>query len=78
MNSEIIAAYLAHEKERKELGVPPLPLNTIQTSEVCKLLENPEGNEEFLLALFKDRISPGVDPSAEIKADFLNRFLKTD
>jgi len=75
MNSEIIAAYLAHEKERKEHGIPPLPLNTSQTTEVCRLLEKPEGNEDFLLHLFKDRISPGVDPSAEIKADFLNKIL---
>ncbi|NJO90253.1 MAG: aconitate hydratase B, partial [Chloroflexia bacterium] len=78
MNSEVIAAYLEHEKERKELGIPPLPLNTVQTAEVCKLLENPDGQEEFLLDLFKNRIAPGVDPSAEIKADFLNKILKNE
>jgi aconitate hydratase 2/2-methylisocitrate dehydratase len=78
MNSEVIAAYLKHEKERKELGIPPLPLNTVQTAEVCKLLENPGDQEEFLLDLFKNRIAPGVDPSAEIKADFLNKILKNE
>ncbi len=75
MNSEIIDAYLKHEEERKQLGIPPLPLNTVQTTEVCKLLENPEGHEDFLMNLFTQRISPGVDPSAEIKADFLNKIL---
>jgi aconitate hydratase 2/2-methylisocitrate dehydratase len=78
MNSEVIAAYLKHEKERKELGIPPLPLNTVQTAEVCKLLENPGDQKEFLLDLFKNRIAPGVDPSAEIKADFLNKILKNE
>lgn len=75
MNNEVMAAYLQHEKERKELGIPPLPLNTIQTAEVCKLLEKPEGQEDFLLNLLKERIAPGVDPSAKIKADFLNKIL---
>ena len=75
MTNEVIEAYLKHEKERKELGIPPLPLNTVQTIEICKLLENPGEQKEFLLHLFKERISPGVDPSAEIKADFLNNIL---
>lgn len=75
MNSEIIQAYLKHEDERKQLGIPPLPLNTIQTAEVCKLLEAPQGHEDFLMNLFTQRIAPGVDPSAEIKADFLNKIL---
>ena len=78
MNSKTMTAYLKHVKERKELGVLPLPLNTIQTAEVCKLLEKPDGHEEFLLDLFKNRIAPGVDPSAEIKADFLNKILNDE
>ncbi len=78
MNSEIIKAYLEHEKERQALGIPPLPLNTVQTTELCKLLENPEGHEDFLMNLFTQRISPGVDPSAEIKAAFLGKILKNE
>jgi len=75
-NNDIINAYLQHQKERNEIGLPALPLNTIQTAEVCKLLENPpQGQESFLIQLFKDRISPGVDPSAEIKAAFLNKIV---
>ncbi len=78
MNNEIITAYLKHEEERKSMGIPPLPLNTVQTSAVCKLLENPEGQEDFLMNLFVQRISPGVDPSAEIKANFLGKILKNE
>ena len=76
MNSEIMNAYLKHEAERKALGIPALPLNSVQATELCKLLENPEnGQEDFLMNLFTQRISPGVDPAAEIKADFLGGIL---
>jgi len=35
-------------------------------------LENPEkAQEEFLLSLLRDRVSPGVDPAAEVKANWL-------
>ncbi len=76
MNSEIINAYLEHEKERNAKGIPALALNSVQAAEVCRLLENPEkGKEEFLMHLFTQRISPGVDPAAEIKANFLGAIL---
>ena len=76
MNSEIMNAYLKHEAERKEMGIPALPLNSVQATELCKLLENPEkGQEDFLMNLFTQRISPGVDPAAEIKANFLGKIL---
>lgn len=68
----MIEAYLQHENERKAQGIPALPLNPEQTAELCKLLENPPaGKEEFLLHLLKERVSPGVDPAAEVKAGFL-------
>ncbi len=77
MNSEIFNAYLKHEAERNEIGIPALPLNSIQAAELCKLLKKPEkGEEDFLMNLFTQRISPGVDPAAEIKADFLGDILK--
>ena len=69
-------SYLKHEAERKEMGIPALPLNSVQAVELCKLLVNPEkGQEIFLMNLFTQRISPGVDPAAEIKADFLGEIL---
>ncbi|MEJ2700052.1 MAG: aconitate hydratase B, partial [Desulfuromonadales bacterium] len=73
----MIEAYLKHQEERNAQGIPALPLNPEQTAELCKLLQNPPaGKEEFLLGLFKERISPGVDPAAEVKAAFLDQILK--
>ncbi|HEX9873320.1 MAG TPA: bifunctional aconitate hydratase 2/2-methylisocitrate dehydratase [Deferrimonas sp.] len=73
----MIEAYLKHEQERNAQGIPALPLNPEQVAGLCKLLQAPPaGKEPFLLNLFKERISPGVDPSAEVKADFLGKLLK--
>jgi aconitate hydratase 2 / 2-methylisocitrate dehydratase len=73
----MIEAYLAHEAERKAQGIPALPLNPEQTADLCKLLEAPPaGKEEFLLHLLKERVSPGVDPAAEVKAAFLAGIVK--
>ncbi|ALC16273.1 aconitase [Desulfuromonas soudanensis] len=73
----MIEAYLKHEQERNAQGIPALPLNPEQVAGLCKLLQAPPaGKEAFLLHLFKERISPGVDPSAEVKADFLGKLLK--
>jgi aconitate hydratase 2/2-methylisocitrate dehydratase len=72
----MIEQYLQHEAERNAMGIPARPLEPDQTSELCKILESPpEGKEEFLLHLLKERISPGVDPSAEVKALFLDRII---
>ena len=72
----MIEAYLAHEAERAAQGIPALPLTPEQTTELCKLLEAPPaGKEEFLLNLLKERVSPGVDPAAEVKAGFLAAIL---
>jgi aconitate hydratase 2/2-methylisocitrate dehydratase len=68
----MIDAYLMHEKERNAQGIPALPLNADQATELCQLLQKPpKGKEQFLLNLLKERISPGVDPAAKVKAEFL-------
>ena len=68
----MIEAYLKQEAERKALGIPAKPLDPEQTAALCKLLEAPPaGKEAFLLELLKERVSPGVDPSAGVKAAFL-------
>ncbi|HZV81978.1 MAG TPA: aconitate hydratase B, partial [Geobacteraceae bacterium] len=73
----MIEAYLKHEEERNAQGIPALPLNPEQTAELCNLLENPpKGREEFLVNLLKERVSPGVDPAAEVKAAFLAAIIK--
>ncbi|MBS3819308.1 bifunctional aconitate hydratase 2/2-methylisocitrate dehydratase [bacterium] len=73
----MLDSYLKHQKERKKQGIPPLPLNPEQTKEVCEALQNPpQGKEEFLLNLLKHRVTPGVDPSAKVKANWLDRLVK--
>lgn len=68
----MIDEYLQHEQERARLGIPPLPLSAEQTAGLCTLLTDPPpGREEFLLTLLEERVSPGVDPAARVKADFL-------
>ncbi len=72
----MIEAYLMHENERNAQGIPALPLSPEQTSAVCGLLQNPPvGKDDFLMTLFTERVSPGVDPAAEVKADFLAEIL---
>jgi aconitate hydratase 2/2-methylisocitrate dehydratase len=34
------------------------------------------GQERLLLDLLENRVPPGVDPAAKVKADFLGRILK--
>jgi aconitate hydratase 2 / 2-methylisocitrate dehydratase len=75
----MLELYRKHVAERAELGIPPLPLDAKQTSELCELLKNPPaGEEETLLHLLRDRISPGVDPSAYVKAGFLTAIAKEE
>ena len=72
----MIDAYLMHEKERNAQGIPALPLTADQAKELCQLLQKPpKGQEQFLLNLLKERISPGVDPAAEVKAGFLAEVI---
>ena len=64
--------YYAHVEERAEEGVPPLALNQEQTGQVVELLKNPPaGKEEELVELITNRVNPGVDPAAQVKAEFL-------
>ncbi len=73
----MIDAYLQHEAERKAQGIPAKPLDPEQTREVCKLLEAPPAGVEALLrGLLENRVSPGVDPAAEVKAAFLADVVK--
>ena len=69
--------YNAHADERSKEGIPPLALTREQANDVVKLLQNiPEGKGDTLLALLRDRVNPGVDPAAHVKADFLIGIVK--
>lgn len=73
----MLDSYFSMGEKREAMGIPNLPLNEEQTTELCGLLENPpSGKEDLLLNLLKNRIAPGVDPSAKIKAAWLNEVAK--
>lgn len=73
----MLEAYRQHATERAKLGIPPLPLNAEQASELCELLKNPpEAEKEELLTLLRDRVPPGVDEAAYVKAGFLTAVAK--
>jgi len=73
----MLQEYRQQVAERAQLGIPPLPLDALQTSALCELLKNPPtGEEELLLNLLRDRIPPGVDQAAYVKAGFLTAIAK--
>ncbi|MBE9226564.1 bifunctional aconitate hydratase 2/2-methylisocitrate dehydratase [Phormidium sp. LEGE 05292] len=73
----MLSGYRQQVEERAKLGIPPLPLSAQETSELCELLKNPPaGEEEYLLELLRDRVPPGVDPAAYVKAGFLTAIAK--
>ena len=73
----MLEAYRKHAAEREALGIPALPLTAEQTSELCEILKNPpEAEQEELLALLRDRVPPGVDDAAYVKAGFLTAVAK--
>jgi aconitate hydratase 2/2-methylisocitrate dehydratase len=68
----MLESYRQHVAERAALGIPPLPLTAEQTTQVCEFLKSPPAGEaEELLQLLRDRVPPGVDQAAYVKAGFL-------
>ena len=72
----MLEAYRAHVSERAELGIPPKALDPAWTAELVELLKAPPaGEEEFLLDLIANRVPPGVDEAAYVKASFLSAIV---
>jgi aconitate hydratase 2 / 2-methylisocitrate dehydratase len=70
--ASFLSSYRTAAAEREALGVPALPLSAEQTQALTELLEAPPAGEEaFLLHLLSDRIPPGVDEAAYVKAGWL-------
>ncbi len=69
--------YRKHVENRAAQGIVPQPLNEQQTADLVELLKNPPaGEEETLVDLLENRIPPGVDPAAYVKAAFLAAIVK--
>ncbi|WP_345887157.1 bifunctional aconitate hydratase 2/2-methylisocitrate dehydratase [Shewanella algae] len=73
----MLEAYRKHVEERAAEGVVPKPLDAHQVAELVELVKNPPaGEEEFILNLLENRIPPGVDEAAYVKAGFLDAVAK--
>ncbi len=73
----MLEAYREHVAEREALGIPPKPLNPEQVAGLVELLKAPPaGEEETLVDLLANRVPPGVDEAAYVKASFLSALVK--
>ncbi|WP_404297042.1 bifunctional aconitate hydratase 2/2-methylisocitrate dehydratase [Halomonas sp.] len=73
----MLEAYRQHVEERAAEGVPPKPLNAEQVAALVELLKTPPaGEEEVILDLITNRVPPGVDEAAYVKAGFLTAIAK--
>ncbi len=68
----MLADYRQHVAERKAQGIPPLPLNAAQVTALVQLCQQPDSEDPAeLLDLLSQRVPPGVDEAARVKAGFL-------
>jgi aconitate hydratase 2/2-methylisocitrate dehydratase len=75
----VLEAYRAHVAERALQNIPAKPLDPEWTAGLVELLKNPPaGEEEFLLDLIANRVPPGVDEAAYVKASFLSALVNGD
>ena len=73
----MLETYQQQVDQRAQLGIPPLPLGAEQTQQLCTLLLNPPSEQiEHLRYLLRERIAPGVDEAAYVKAGFLTAIAK--
>lgn len=73
----MLEEYRKHVEERAAQGVVPKPLTADQVAELVVLIkEPPVGESDFLLDLLSNRIPPGVDEAAYVKAGFLAAVAK--
>jgi len=75
----VLEAYRKHVAERAQQNIPPKPLNAEQVAGLVELLKAPPaGEEETLLDLISNRVPPGVDEAAYVKAGFLSAIAKNE
>ena len=75
----MLEAYREHVAERAALNIPPKPLTAEQVADLVELLKAPPaGEEDFLLDLISERVPPGVDEAAYVKAGFLSAIAKSE
>ena len=68
----MLESYQQYVLERAQQNIPPLPLNAQQVADLVELLQQPPaGQEDLLIELLTQRVAPGVDEAAYVKAGFL-------
>lgn len=66
-----------HTAERAAMGIVPKPLDAEATAQLVELLKDPsEDEKEFLMDQLSNRVPPGVDEAAYVKASFLSAVVK--
>ena len=73
----MLDAYRDHQAERAAQGIPAKPLSAEQVAALIERIKAPPAGEEaFLLDLLANRVPPGVDEAAYVKAGFLSAIAK--
>ena len=72
----VLNEYQKHVEQRAEEGLPPLALNAEQVSALVELLKQSTNDSDTLLDLLINRVPPGVDQAAYVKAGFLADIAK--
>lgn len=73
----VLQEYRNHVAERAAEGIVPKSLDAEQVAQLVELIKTPPAGEEaFLLELLTDRVPPGVDDAAYVKAGFLAAIVK--
>nr|NMN90625.1 aconitase [Brenneria salicis ATCC 15712 = DSM 30166]RBP66881.1 aconitase [Brenneria salicis ATCC 15712 = DSM 30166]RLM32139.1 bifunctional aconitate hydratase 2/2-methylisocitrate dehydratase [Brenneria salicis ATCC 15712 = DSM 30166] len=69
--------YRKHVADRAAQGIVPKPLDAAQMAALVESLKHPPaGEEDVLLDLLTNRVPPGVDEAAYVKAGFLAAIAK--
>ena len=75
----MLDAYREHVAERAAKNIPPAPLSPEQVAELVELIQAPPaGEESFLIELLTERVPPGVDEAAYVKAGFLSSIAQAE
>ena len=75
----MLDAYREHVAERAAQNIPPAPLSPEQVAALVELIQAPPaGEESFLIELLTERVPPGVDEAAYVKAGFLSSIATAE
>lgn len=75
----MLEAYNQHVQERALKNLPPKPLTAEQTEELITfLVSGGRDDKNTLIQLLTHCVSPGVDPAAKLKAEFLYHLIKDE